>query len=47
MIFVATEIPDVYTVELERRADERGFFARAGGVRTNLAIAACLAASCR
>jgi dTDP-4-dehydrorhamnose 3,5-epimerase len=28
MIFVATEIPDAYVVELEKRADERGFFAR-------------------
>jgi dTDP-4-dehydrorhamnose 3,5-epimerase len=28
MIFVATEIPDIYTVDLEKRADERGFFAR-------------------
>lgn len=28
MIFVATQIPGVHIVELERRADERGFFAR-------------------
>ncbi|HET9717867.1 MAG TPA: dTDP-4-dehydrorhamnose 3,5-epimerase [Pseudolabrys sp.] len=28
MIFNATEIPDVFTVELERRTDDRGFFAR-------------------
>ena len=28
MIFDATEIPDAYTVELEKRSDDRGFFAR-------------------
>lgn len=28
MIFNATEIPGVYTVELEKRTDARGFFAR-------------------
>jgi dTDP-4-dehydrorhamnose 3,5-epimerase len=28
MIFNATEIPDAYTVELEKRSDSRGFFAR-------------------
>jgi dTDP-4-dehydrorhamnose 3,5-epimerase len=28
MIFNATVIPDAYTVELERRTDDRGFFAR-------------------
>jgi len=28
MIFNETQIPDVYTVELERRSDARGFFAR-------------------
>lgn len=28
MIFEATSIPDVWLVEAERRADERGFFAR-------------------
>lgn len=29
MIFTATELPDVVMVDLERRGDERGFFARA------------------
>jgi len=28
MIFNATEIPDAYTVELEKHSDSRGFFAR-------------------
>jgi dTDP-4-dehydrorhamnose 3,5-epimerase len=28
MIFDATEISDVYTVELEKRSDDRGFFSR-------------------
>jgi dTDP-4-dehydrorhamnose 3,5-epimerase len=28
MIFNPTEIPDVFTLELEKRADDRGFFAR-------------------
>ncbi|MBV8568889.1 MAG: dTDP-4-dehydrorhamnose 3,5-epimerase [Methylobacteriaceae bacterium] len=28
MIFRSTEIPDCHTVELEKREDERGFFAR-------------------
>ena len=28
MIFNATEIPDVFILELEKRADDRGFFAR-------------------
>ena len=29
MIFVETDLPDAFVVELERRADDRGFFARA------------------
>ena len=28
MIFSATEIPDVFTLDLEKREDDRGFFAR-------------------
>src|SRR5215204_5269923 len=28
MIFTSTTIPDAYTVELEKRSDDRGFFAR-------------------
>ncbi len=28
MLFTPTEIPDAYLVDLERRVDERGFFAR-------------------
>lgn len=28
MIFNATAIPDAYTIDLEKRADDRGFFAR-------------------
>ena len=36
MIFTATELPGAYVIDLERREDERGFFARTfcrGGVR--------------
>ena len=46
MIFVATEIPGVHIVELEKRADERGFFAR-GWCSHDSATAVCPTASSR